>query len=54
MKARVYIEISYLTSKPSRDVVVAAHQQISLAWWERRRHDFDLVASLLVVNEARL
>lgn len=57
MKARVYIEtsmISYLTSKPSRDVVAAAHQQISLAWWERRRHDFDLVASLLVVNEARL
>ena len=57
MKARVYIEtsvVSYLTSRPSRDVVAAAHQQISLDWWERRRHDFDLVASLLVVNEARL
>ncbi len=57
MKGRVYIEtsvVSYLTSRPSRDVVAAAHQQISLDWWERRRQDFDLVASLLVVNEARL
>jgi hypothetical protein len=57
MKARVYIEtsmVSYLTARPSRDVVAAAHQQISLDWWERRRDDFDLVASLLVLNEARL
>lgn len=46
--------ISYLTARPSRDVVAAAHQQISLDWWDRRRQDFDLVASLLVVNEARL
>lgn len=57
MRARVYIEtsfVSYLTARPSRDVVAAAHQQISLDWWERRRNDFDLVVSLLVVNEARL
>jgi hypothetical protein len=57
MKARVYIEtsmVSYLTPRPSRDIVAAAHQQISLDWWERRRHNLDLVASLLVVNEARL
>lgn len=57
MRARVYIEtslISYLTARPSRDLVVAAHQQISVDWWDRRRKDFDLVASLLVVNEARL
>jgi len=57
MKARVYIEtsmVSYLAARPSRDVVAAGHQQISLDWWERRRHDFDLCASLLVVNEARL
>lgn len=46
--------VSYLTAKPSRDVVAAAHQQISIDWWEKRRKDFDLVASLLVVNEARL
>ena len=57
MKAQVYIEtsmVSYLTARPSRDVVAAAHQQISLDWWDRRRRDFNLVASLLVVNEARL
>ena len=57
MKARVYIEtsvVSYLTARPSRDVVSAGHQQISLDWWERRRSGFDLVASFLVVNEARL
>jgi predicted nucleic acid-binding protein len=45
--------ISYLTARPSRDVVAAAHQQISLDWWERRRNDFDVVASQLVLNEAR-
>jgi predicted nucleic acid-binding protein len=57
VKARVYIEtsvVSYLTARPSRDIVAAAHQQLSLVWWEHRRSDFDLVASLLVVNEARL
>jgi predicted nucleic acid-binding protein len=57
MSARVYIEtsvVSYLTARPSRDVIAAAHQQISLDWWERRRQDFELVASLLVINEARL
>lgn len=57
MRAKVYIEtsvVSYLTARPSRDVVAAAHQQISLDWWERRRNDFDLVASLHVINEAGL
>ncbi len=46
--------VSYLTARPSRDIVAAAHQQISLDWWERRRDDFELVTSLLVRNEARL
>jgi|SRR6185295_2335415 len=56
MKPRVYIEtsmISYLTARPSRDVVAAAHQQITLDWWERRRGDFEVLASHLVLNEAR-
>lgn len=33
----VYIEtsvVSYLTSKPSRDLIIAAHQQITTNWWE--------------------
>ena len=52
---RVYIEtslISYLTARPSRDVVVAARQQITLEWWERRRPDFKQVTSELVLDEA--
>lgn len=45
--------VSYLTARPSRDVVAAAHQQISMDWWENRRKDFDLCTSQLVVDEAR-
>jgi predicted nucleic acid-binding protein len=55
VKARVYIEtsvVSYLAARPSRDVVAAGHQQISLDWWEHRRNDFEVVASQLVVKEA--
>ena len=36
MAPTVYLEtsvISYLTSRPSRDVVTAAHQQLTLGWW---------------------
>lgn len=56
MGARAYIEtsvVSYLTSRPSRDVVVVAHQQISMHWWEHYRKGFDLCTSQLVVDEAR-
>ena len=55
MKAKVYIEtsvISYLTSRPSRDVVIAGHQQITRDWWQTQRETFDVVASQLVVQEA--
>lgn len=55
MKAKVYIEtsvISYLTSRPSRDVVIAGHQQTTLEWWQNDREKFDLVASQLVIQEA--
>ena len=56
MKPRVYLEtsvISYLSARPSRDLIVAAHQQITQAWWERRRHDFYVLVSELVYVEAR-
>ena len=51
----MYLEttvVSYLTARPSRTVITAAHQQITMEWWERRRHDFDLVVSELVLREA--
>ncbi|MDQ1354891.1 MAG: hypothetical protein QG657_5200 [Acidobacteriota bacterium] len=55
MKPKIYIEttiISYLTGKPSRDIIIAAHQQITEEWWRTRRHFFDLYASQLVIREA--
>jgi predicted nucleic acid-binding protein len=55
MKPKVYIEttvISYLTARPSRDVVVAGHQQTTREWWRTCRDRFDLVASQLVLGEA--
>lgn len=54
MKPRVYIEtsvISYLTARPNRDLIVAAHQQITAELWERRS-DFEFYASELVTLEA--
>jgi hypothetical protein len=56
MKERIYLEttfVSYLAAKPSRDLVVAAHQQTTKVWWDTRRHRFQLVASQLVVGEAQ-
>lgn len=55
MRQRVYIETtipSYLTAWPSRNVVRAAHQQLTRQWWETRREDFDLVVSQLVLDES--
>jgi hypothetical protein len=55
MKAKIYVEktiVSYLTAKPSRDLVIAAHQQITQEWWEARRPTFDLFISELVIREA--
>lgn len=55
MKKKVYLEtsiVSYLTAKPSRDLILAAHQEITREWWEVLRQDFDLFVSQLVVDEA--
>ena len=55
MKPRLYLEttiISYLTARPSRDMVTSAHQQITREWWAQRRRYFDLVTSELVIQEA--
>ena len=55
MKSRLYLETtipSYLTSRPSRDLIIAGHQQITREWWETRRDNFQLFISQLVVDEA--
>jgi len=54
MKSKVYIEtsvISYLTARPSRDILVAANQQVTQEWWQDRREQFDLFVSQLVEQE---
>jgi hypothetical protein len=38
---------------PSRDLLVAAHQQITREWWANRRFGFDLYVSELVLRECR-
>ena len=53
MKPTVYIEtsvISYLTSRPNRDLIVAAHQQITQEWW-KQLHLFEPFISEVVYNE---
>lgn len=42
---------SYLTSRPSRDLIIAGHQQATREWWERRRDNFQLYVSQLVIDE---
>jgi hypothetical protein len=55
MKERAYMEtgiISYLAGRPTRDMVIAAHQQLTRQWWDERSTAFDLVISELVHEEA--
>lgn len=54
MKPTVYVEtsvISYLTSRPGRDLVVAAHQEITRQWWQTAADRFELVVSPMVLDE---
>lgn len=51
----VYLEttiFSYYVARPSRDVVVAAHQQTTQEWWDTRRGLFACHVSQVVVDEA--
>ena len=52
--ASVYIEtsiISYLTARPSRDLVIAARQAITSDWWFRHRPKYEAYISALVEDE---
>lgn len=54
MKPSVYIETtipSYLVARPSRDVVLAGHQQITHEWWQNSRRNHELFISDYVVKE---
>ena len=55
MPRRVYIETtipSYLTARPSRDIVQAARQQLTREWWDVERRNYDLCISQIVLDEA--
>ncbi len=52
----VYLEtsiISYLTARPSRDLLAAALQKVTINWWDVQRGRFDIYTSDLVIEEAR-
>ncbi len=54
MKPSVYLEtsfISYLTSRLSKDLIVAGHQRTTQLWWEKRRSDFNLFVSQFAANK---
>lgn len=54
MQSSIYIEtsvIGYLTSKPSRDLIVAAHQQITGDWWENALRYYNAYISSIVLEE---
>ena len=55
MRPKIYVEtsvVSYLAARPSRDLIVAANQQITQEWWQVRRPAFELYISQMVVQEA--
>ena len=54
MKPSAYLEtsiIGYLASRLSRDLLTAAHQQLTQEWWDTRRQEFELYVSELVIQE---
>lgn|SRR5487761_1880498 len=56
MKPTVYIEtsiIGYATSRPSRDLITAANQQMTHEWWDKHRGRYELFISQAVIKECR-
>jgi hypothetical protein len=51
----VYIEttiVSYLVANPSRDPILAAHQQLTRQWWQDQRSAYHCLVSDEVLKEA--
>ena len=51
----VYIEttiVSYLVAKPSRDLIVAAHQAVTQEWWREAREGYRCLTSDQTLTEA--
>lgn len=51
----VYVEtsvLSYLAARPSSNLIVAAHQELSRQWWATDRFHYRAFVSNLVLEEA--
>ena len=54
MKPKIYIEttvISYYTSRQSRDLIMAGHQQITCDWWDNQLDKYKSYISEIVYDE---
>ncbi len=54
-KKAVYVEISivsYLTARPSNNLLAAAWQKATNDWWNTQRNRFNLFVSEIVIEEA--
>ena len=54
MNPSVYVEtsiVSYLSARPSRDVIIAAHQRLTRQWW-KGRSSYRVFVSQIVRDEA--
>lgn len=57
MKESLYLEttvVSYYTSRPTRDIIVLAHQEITREWWPKAIKRFDIFISEVVIEEASM
>jgi hypothetical protein len=53
MKESIYLEtsvVSYYTSKPSRDIIVLAHQEITREWWPTAIKRGEIIKKLIEIN----
>ena len=51
---RIYIEStipSYVVARPARDLIQAAHQQLTRDWWDFQREKHELFTSQVVLDE---
>ncbi len=54
-KGTVYLETtipSFLTARPSNDLILAGQQQLTLRWWNTRKRHYSVFISELVIEEA--
>ena len=53
-KYKLYLETtipSYIAARPSRDIVVLAHQQITQDWWDNCKEGYEMYISQIVIEE---